>query len=198
MYAPWQLLTTAPHAETHVASMLSRFDFPHWLFKYRRRLAHRGRIVERLAPAFPGYIFVQARNAWEFIRGLHGASSFVEFGDGIADVPEHVVTGLVAAADAEGVLPISDEVASSSRFKCGDRLRIRGGPASGYNAIFQHLMHDDRALVLIDWMGRWVPINVHEADLELERTTVRGSSRRSRGRRRRRCHSRREITGATA
>jgi hypothetical protein len=74
------------------------------------------------------------------------------------------VPALVSTADDQDVLPISE--APSIRFKSGDRVLIQGtSPLAHQTGIFQHLVTETDAIVIIDWMGRWVPILIDEREL---------------------------------
>lgn len=174
----WSLALTPPNREFATARALTRYEFPHHVFKIRRRVARRGREHSRLYPAFPGYIFVAASDAWDFLRERCAISRYIS-----RQLPSGIVPALVASADAEGVLPTAELL--HPRFRAGQPVRIRGASLlAGHAALFQNLISDTDAIVLIDWMGRWVPITVDERDLVSEVISRRSSRKRQRRRRR--------------
>lgn len=160
--------------------MLTRLQFPNRVFWIKQRTVRRSCVVESLAPAFPGYVFVAARGCWSIIQSVIGVSGFVRQGGEVALLRSSVVEGLTGQASPEGILPES-ALPVSQRFKSGDQVRIYGATAAqGTTGTFQKLVDVGQAVVLIDWMGRWVPVSVDERDLE--RITERRVSRSNRRR----------------
>lgn len=184
----WSLAIISPNRELSTSRALSDWNFTHHVFKIRRRGVHRGRARDRLLPAFPGYLFIVAQNAWDTLRIFFGIANFVGHGHAI----EAAVNSLLRIADENGVIPTPE--LSSQRFKLGDRVVINGiGVLAGQRAIFQHLVDETRAMVLIDWMGRYVPIAIDERDLVLE-ASDKPKPRRKRRHRRRQRHRSTEIS----
>src|SRR5262245_25344952 len=182
----WSLAVTAPNSEFRAARALTRYSFEHHLFKIRRRIICRGRVVDCIRPAFPRYIFADVAGFWSELRERCSAIvSFVrDSNGGIAILPDPVVTSLIAACDANGIMPTPE--ITSPRFHLGDRVLIRGnGVMTGQRAIFQHLLNENSALVEIDWLGRMCPIAIAECDLILELEIPKPVRRK---RRRRRWH----------
>jgi transcription antitermination factor NusG len=180
----WSLAVTAPHREAAVGRMLRYWDLEHHCFKERRQIVHRGRIVERLYPIFPSYIFLQAQNYFDRVRDILGVIDFVRIGQDVVSINEQVIGELVDAADEEDVLPVP-EVPTVSRFHVGDRVTIIGPSImAGQQATFQRMLIGTQALVDLDWMGRAVPLCVDERDLT--GMTITTDNRRRGGRRRRR------------
>lgn len=158
----WSLAVTPPRREFAAAKRLACLKFEHRLYSVRRRVALRGKVQEILSPAFPRYIFVAAKGHWHDLVAWSEIIGFVSF-DAVAEVPQKIIEGLDASAD-DGVLRISE--APQCRFKRGDRVRISGPSlVSGYNGIFHSMLDDGKAIVLTEWMGRWVPTNVRNEDL---------------------------------
>lgn len=183
----WTLAVTPPNRELALARALTDFEFPNHVFKVRTRRVHRGRLIDRIRPAFPRYLFLDPRNAWNIIRGRFASLDFVRDGNYIANVPEQAVTSLVKIADADGVLPTPEKI--STKFHLGDRVRINGASLlAGYPAVYQHSVGNEQHMVLIDWMGRYVPVAVDERDLVIEIEIVKPITQSVRTRRRRRRH----------
>ena len=199
----WQLMVVAPNTEVTVQKVLDALEIKNHVFRFRKKLAHRGRIIERTSPLFPGYVFVHPQHKLDLVRCISKVLAFVRKGDArygeIAEVSDSVVYSFLQEADADGVLPLAEESNPENwKFKPGEIVRIKDGPASGYKATFQHPMMDGRAIVLIDWMGRWVPVNVYEADIEsgTKKEENRSWRRKRYGRARRKREHRRNIAMA--
>ena len=197
----WSLAITAPNREFAISRLLTALGFDHHLFTVRKPLVHRGRVIERLAPAFPGYIFVLANSAWIFLRELIGMIGFVHFGDGPIVVPEHVVENLRKQADAFDTLPSLAILPGPSRFASGQRVRIGGmTAASGCIGIFQRTILPNHAVILLPWLGQMVPTTMDERDLEPadERRLQQKKRRRPSRRRRNKQHSDSHISNSVS
>ena len=108
---------------------------------------------------------------------------FVRDSNGIAILPDEIVTSLLATCDSNGILPTPE--ITHPRFHFGDRVIIRHeGWINGQRAKFQHLLSENSALVEIDWFGRPCPVPIPESDLILE-VDIPKPVRRKRRRRRR-------------
>lgn len=191
MDSSWSLAVVAPNRDVVASRVLTYLGFKHHSFKLRRQVVRRGAIVERILPAFPGYIFVSAyQRCWDIARDIVSVVGFVHFGEGLSLVPHHVVEGLVSLADADGVLP-TPPVKVSSRFAPGDRVVIQGdGVLAGHQGIYQRVLIGPHVIIDVDWMGRWVPISVDERDLE---TASVSKLRKRRRRQRHKSHRARPI-----
>jgi len=178
MTSAWSLAVTPPNRELPISRALSRCNYDHLLFKIRRRGMHRGRPRDRLVPAFPGYVFVAARGAWDAMRNIFGIVDFVGHGH----LVERAMNSLVEIADENAVIPTPER--TSQRFKRGDRVLVYNDQdfrKSG-RAVFCHLTDDGKALVLLDWVCGQVPASVDERNLVLEVTPTPRRKRRHRRR----------------
>ena len=179
----WSLAVTAPNRELSTSRALTRHEFEHHIFKLRKKMIVRGRPIERLRPAFPGYVFLITQGQWTLLRERFGISRFVE-----RMLPGEIVEGLVRGADDEDVLPVAE--APSMRFRNGQRVVIQWtGLLAGQVGVFQHLVDEVNCIVLLEWLGRWVPMLVDER--ELTGDVAGGKSNEDRKWHRRRRHGRR-------
>lgn len=177
----WQLLAIGPNRERGVTRELERLQIVFRIFWRHVQRAVRGRYVDSLQPAWPGYVFVRAYGVWDEVRDIKGAIDFVRFGTEPARVSDDVVAALLVRAP-DGILPVE---AKKARFRFGERIRIKGtGLLAGHTGIFQYVVDDHRVIVLQEWLGRFVPIELAEDDIETEPPTK--NRRRKRRHRRRR------------
>jgi len=158
--------------------MLDCHRFDHIIFRMRRRIVFRGRIVERLVPAFPGYVFVKALQCWDLIREIIGVIDFVRHGNEVATIHPVIVNNIAANADSEGVLNFR-ELEKASRWREGDKIRLCEGVFSGYQAVYKFPLSEEQSIVEIDWLGRWSPVNV---DNDVIETVTLDKRKRRRGR----------------
>jgi len=179
----WQLVTTAPNAEMRVSRMLDCLNFEHRIYRFRRKIALRGKVVDHLAPLFPRYIFIKALRCWDLVRSITGVVDFVRWDGAIVDVASQEMTRLESMANSQHVLFVEPSV---GKFKPGERIRIVGlnSLVFGMNGIYQHAVGADKAYVLLPWFnGQLTGTVVDEADVEKVESRVR--KKRSRRRRNR-------------
>jgi len=184
----WQLVTTVPNAESKVSRMLERLSFDHRLYRLRRKVAFRGRVVDQLCPLFPRYIFVRALRCWDAVREITGVVDFVRFGGVIVDVAEREVAKLASMSDADNIVT-SELYSNFGKFRCGEKVRVAGMTSLvfGLNGIYQHPVGADKAYVLLPWFNGQLTGTVVD-EMDLVSVDVR-SRRRSSKRRRMRYHT---------
>src|SRR5262245_14476973 len=155
---------TAPHRERAVATVLTAYGFDFHLFRERRQLVWRGKVVERLRPVFPGYCFVAARGWWDLIRSIGGVLGFVELG-GKVFVDDRVVNALVQAS-VDDVLPVQVKPIAC-RFEHGDAVRIQGTSVwAGQAGRFDRMLIAHQCVIEVDCFGRWISVPCDQRDLE--------------------------------
>src|SRR5262245_49136729 len=125
----WSLAVTAPSCEAKVSDSLRRFSYDNYLFRVKKQVVRNGQVLSLLVPAFPSYVFVAARNCWDFIRQATDVVGFVKFGGVVAEVPHADVAALAARADRNLVLPEEDP---APRFHSGQRVCVDSGVFQGF------------------------------------------------------------------
>ena len=105
--------------------------------------------ARKVKPYFPGYVFGRVdlnEVGRSIMEWLPGAIGIVSFGGDPAAVPDELVTTLRQHVD---MINASNGKASE-KYRAGDVVAIRGGPFSGYEAIFDvQLPGRDRVEVLL-------------------------------------------------
>ena len=122
----------------------------------------------KVKPYFPGYMFVQVdidKVGISTFQWMPHTIGLVTFGDEPAIVPDHLISviqkrvGEIAAAGGE----LFDGLAQ------GDRIWIRDGPFSGYEAIFDtRLPGNERVRVLLQLINdkRLVPLELQVGQID--------------------------------
>ena len=157
--------------------------FAPWKPETRRR---RGRLVPVPRPLFPGYPFVgleDPESCWRPIANTRGVSRLVRIDTrGPAQVPRDFIAGLLACCAQTGEFTALPDLAP------GDPVRIRMGPFADLVGRIDDLELQERVRVLVDLMGRTVPVSLSARALERDRGTrdagacaQRGGSRTSSG-----------------
>jgi len=147
----WYALRTKANREKDVEKRLADLGlevFLPWM-RARRRIGSRFHWV--LAPLFPGYIFCRLDMvlSGKAARYSPGVKDFLTFGARIAEVGEDIIRALRERCPG-GIAQIDPLTA-----KPGDTVRIKEGPFSGLDAIFQqYLKGSERVAVLLEILGR--------------------------------------------
>lgn len=122
----------------------------------------RGRFQSLLVPVFPGYLFLAPsadRADWPAIRATRGLTRMVSFdtGQSPAAVPAQAVAALAARCDGAGVLQPPEDL------RPGEAVRITGGAFADLVATIARIEPDARLCLLLDLMGRQVPVAMERA-----------------------------------
>lgn len=150
----WCTLYTKPRKEQQVSSFLEDRGYDTYLPTIPVRKNGR----EKTMPFFSCYLFVRAdpSDGLFSMRWTPGLRRIVSFGDHPAVVDDDVMSCLrqrMAQMQQSGYQP--------HRFKPGDRVAITSGPLRDFEAVFgRGLSSAQRARILVDFLGRWMPCQV--------------------------------------
>jgi len=149
----WYVLQTKPRQESVAREHIDRQGFEvflPWLEQSRRR---RGAWVDVVEPLFPRYLFVRAdpeRDNLALLRSTRGVTGLVRFGMELIAVPDDVMAALQAAGDENAKIQLT----ASTLFVQGEEVTILDGPFAGLKAIFEAESGEQRAIILLDILGR--------------------------------------------
>ncbi len=161
--AGWALAIVCPNTEARVARRLRSVDVEHLIVKRRAVRIWRGRKLEQLRPAFPRYVWMRmATRVWPLMHQISDIMHLVSGSQGHWRVSDEVIDSLRSRLDRDDVLPIIEK----AKFKFGERVIIRGSRAvSGHEAVFQFNLPNERSVILQEWLGQWVHVEIDERDL---------------------------------
>ncbi|MEQ8440645.1 MAG: transcription/translation regulatory transformer protein RfaH [Roseitalea porphyridii] len=132
---------------------------------YLPRLALRkrsgGKNVAVTVPMFPGYLFVQVdleRTPWRAINSTFGVRRIVSFGERPAPLPEGAIEEIRAREDADGIIRLP----KVAPFQKGETVEFADGPMSDVKAMFTVPSGTERVIVLMNLLGRQVPVRVDQ------------------------------------
>ncbi|MGD9537735.1 MAG: transcription termination/antitermination protein NusG [Alphaproteobacteria bacterium] len=160
----WYVVRSQPQAERRARENLERQGYEAWLPLCRRRRRHARKLEVVLRPLFPRYLFVAAdleTTPWRPMLSTFGVATLIQGPDGPLPVPEPVIEGLRARADAAGVLALDPP-----DYQPGTRVRITSGPFADLEGIFQARTDAERVAILLSLMGRAVRVTVPAGDIE--------------------------------
>lgn len=162
--AGWLLAQCRAGHEHIVAEQARSRDLAQvFLPRETRRRRWRGRWQDLLQPVFQGYVFLAPhpgfRN-WRAVHNLRGLTRIVGFGDrGPARVPGALVAAIRARCDSRGILQTREAL------QPGQAVRVLTGPFADLVTRIEALDPQQRAVLLIDLMGRKVRTVVDPQDL---------------------------------
>ena len=130
---------------------LFRQDFLVFCPKVRKSVRRFGRMVQEIAPLFPGYLFVGLdleRPKWRAVTNTPGVSRIVSRGAGEpAPLPETLMAGLIARCDIEGFL------LPPRTLSPGDQVRLASGAFADFVATVERVDDKRRVWVLLEILG---------------------------------------------
>jgi len=150
----WYALYTKPYKEHQVSNFLESRGYE----TYLPTIAVRKNGQEKPAPFFSCYLFVRLdpSNGHSSVRWTPGLRRIVTFGDQPAVVDDDVVSFL-----RQRLAEMKESGYKGYRFKPGERVVVRSGPLSDFQAVFERrLSSGQRARILVDFLGRWTPCQV--------------------------------------
>lgn len=153
----WYAVYTRANSEQQAAINLGNQGYNVYLPRYRKTRRHARKTEKVLRPLFPRYLFVELdlrMQVWHSINGTRGVVSLVTFGESPAIVPGGVMKELFARETRDGsiLLTLPD-------VKKGDRLNIIDGPLANVSGLFERMADGQRALLLLDLLGRSIRVS---------------------------------------
>ncbi|TDG12895.1 transcription/translation regulatory transformer protein RfaH [Seongchinamella unica] len=155
----WYAVQSKPRQEAVALEQLQRQDYSAYLPRIRLKKRRRNRWVEVTEPLFPRYLFIQVDTGVQSlapVRSTVGVAGLVRFGQLLRPVPDAVIDYLRAAEDA--ATGERDDTAWPHR--PGDKLQVLDGPFAGLPAVYQQADGEQRALLLIELLGRVTEISL--------------------------------------
>lgn len=129
-----------------------------------RNVVVRGRkLVQRLRPLFPGYLFIRTLGQWHFLCGTFGLINLIMTGESPASIPQTIIDDL-KQREADGAVQLPTQVTRA--FDPKDPVRIADGPFEGRIGLVDGYTDSERVRVLLDLLGRKVPALFDEGQLE--------------------------------
>jgi transcriptional antiterminator RfaH len=155
----WFVVHSQPYREAGACLHLQNQGFRTFLPRRLKTRRHARKLETVLAPFFPRYVFVVldlSRDRWRSVNGTFGVSRLVMEGDRPRPVPRGIVEALTESCDDRDVLHFDGD----SRLRVGDRLRVLAGPFAEQVGLLERLDDQGRVRLLLDIMGRGVPVEV--------------------------------------
>ena len=155
----WYAVVTKPRQEQIAVENLQRQAFECFLPMAENPYQRRSRKLRIIEPLFPRYLFIHANVHQQNlapVRSTRGVVSMVRFGMELAKVPESVITALQASMDPDSGLITIDPVPVEE----GDTVKVFDGPLAGIKGIVKERKGENRALLLMEMMGKSTTVEV--------------------------------------
>jgi len=156
----WFAVVTKPRQEQVALENLERQGYQCFLpmaeNPYQRRSTKNKKIVE---PLFPRYLFLRAIASTQDlapVRSTLGVVSMVRFGTELAVVPDEIIDIIEARMMPDTGLIRIEPV----EVKSGDKVRVFDGPLAGVGGILAERKSENRALILMELLGRTTGVEV--------------------------------------
>lgn len=129
---------------------------------YNPRIKQRVGATWRACQLFKDYVFVDgAIDRWRALNSTRGVVGLLMVScENPAIVPEDKIRSLMERHDARGFVVLNE-----SRYKKGQRVQVRQGPAAWGEGVFDGQKDSERVFVLMTWLGCSRRVEVAEDNL---------------------------------
>lgn len=160
MTRSWYLVQSKPRNELRAVENLLRQGYEVYLPLIEVERLHRGKLLKRLEPLFPRYLFLhleEGSDNWGPIRSTLGVAGMVQFGQVYAAVSESVIVA------------IRERVQSLKKtlFAAGDHIQVVSGPLAGLEGVFEISDGEQRSFVMLEFMQKQQRVSLVTADLRV-------------------------------
>ena len=150
----WYVVHTRPNSELRAAHNLDRQGFQTYLARYMKERRHARKIERVQRPLFPRYVFVSLdteTDSWRSILGTFGVEYLISNGDTPTPVPDKIVEEIRGHENERGLVVLPQKT-----LKPGQQVQIVKGPLATQTALFQCETDSERAVFLLQILGRQV------------------------------------------
>jgi transcriptional antiterminator RfaH len=159
----WYVIHTKPRQELRALSNLQNQGYQCYLPMIALEKLSRERLHVIEEPLFPRYLFIRLDASrygqnWSPIRSTWGVSGLVSFGS----EPAKINSGLIDLLRQQEHGLSEDP---QRLFSPGESLLLAEGPFAGLQAIYQMASGENRAMVLIELMGKSAQMQIAPASL---------------------------------
>ncbi len=163
MSAPWYAVFCKPRGEATAEANLQRQGYATYLPRITAERRRAGKWVACVEPLFPRYLFLRPRDAAHSlapVRSTLGVTGLVRFGLQPAVVPAALIAELRACEAAALAGKDAAKLPHHELFAPGTVVKFMTGPFAGLEGIFGKASGADRAIVLLELLGRMQDVTV--------------------------------------
>jgi transcriptional antiterminator RfaH len=155
----WYAVQSRPRQEAVAELNLDRQGYHTYLPRILLRKRRRDKWTRVVEPLFPRYLFIQvdpSEQSLSPVRSTLGVTGLVRLGQLLCPVPDGVIEYLRRAENPD----THQQHADAWPHQPGDTVQILEGPFAGLSGIFQAATGEERAMLLIELLGRQNTIDV--------------------------------------
>lgn len=156
--AYWSVAQTESQREGVAANFLKQGEFETYLPKIVTKNGSR----ERVVPLFPTYIFVRVIDRWWSIRWSIGVLRVLMADEHPAIVDDKIVRAIQKREGENGLVKLP----KPPRLIRGQPIHITSGSFVGRVGVYDGMIGTDRVRVLLNLLGRSVPVSLRTADIQ--------------------------------
>jgi transcriptional antiterminator RfaH len=158
----WGIAQCQSQREAIAADHLERRGFKCYLPRIKITVHHANHAVRRTVPLFPGYLFIRITPThWYQILSTVGVIRLLRNGDAEPSRIEDKIVEKIQAREIRGIVKLP------KRLQPGDKVRILRGTFRDFIGIYDGMSGKERERVLLELLGRKVPIEISPDDLAL-------------------------------
>lgn len=158
----WAVAQTESQREHVAANFLGQRDYETYLPKISTKAGGR----ERVAPLFPGYIFIRIHLHWYSAKFTIGVARILMADDQPATIPDKTITAIQKREGNNGIIKLP----KAPGMRQGQRVRVTQGSFAGLPGVYDGMIGTARAWVLLELLGRSVPVSLATADMRADET----------------------------
>lgn len=147
------MLAVKPRKEAYVERQLKSAGFNAVYPRYWKRVRHARSAKTVAAPLFPGYLFVNLKDAQTSLRyanWISGSLGFLGVNNRPSALPPTFVKRFISDLDSDNTIKFRENL------KLGDRVQAIGGPFDRITGEVVDLNDEQRIVVLLDAINRKV------------------------------------------
>jgi transcriptional antiterminator RfaH len=161
----WHLIHTKARLEKRALENLERQGYECYLPLFPMEKLCRGKLTVVHVPLFPRYLFIRlgvedSDKSWGPIRSTRGVSALVRFGGQPARADDALIAFLKSRE-------LTLAGAPARLFAPGDSVCLTEGPFAGMEGVYQMTDGEQRAMVLIELLGKSASLRVEVGKLRV-------------------------------
>jgi transcriptional antiterminator RfaH len=154
----WAVAQTENQREATAVRFLKQADYETYLPRILVKSAGRKRVV----PMFPAYVFVRIVDQWYTVRWTVGVVRLIMSDNHPAAVHDKVITAIQKREDENGLVKLPKKAGLYR----GQQVRIVHGSFADHIGVYDGMHGSDRVRVLLELLGRSVPVSLAPTDVQ--------------------------------
>lgn len=159
----WYVVQTKPGGEHRANTNLLNQEIETFLPLYKAYQYSNGRMVERIKPLFPSYLFAKFEVIpwYDKVKWTRGVNKVLGGGEGPVPLSERVIELIKERVGEDHFVKLEDDL------KAGDAVQITSGPLKNLMGIFQKKMSNrGRVRILLSLIGVDIPVQISQWQIQ--------------------------------